>query len=50
MKKIIVLSLALVAGLFMVSNVTKAQNSEAQLDLEITAVSGSCTYGVDLDL
>lgn len=48
MKKIIVLSLALVAGLFMVSNVTKA--ADALLDLEITAVDGYCIYGADLDL
>ena len=48
MKKIIVLSLALVAGLFMVSNVTNAQT--AQLDLEITAVNGYCVYGANLDL
>jgi|GEM_PF-5214203 len=36
MKKIILLSLALVAGFFVVSNVTKA--APALLDLEITAV------------
>ncbi|MFZ2151048.1 MAG: hypothetical protein WAZ12_01960 [Candidatus Absconditicoccaceae bacterium] len=48
MKKIILLSLALVAGFFVVSNVTKA--APALLDLEITAVDGYCQYGADLDL
>lgn len=49
MKKIIVLSLALVAGLFMVSNVTKADET-AQLNLEITGVPWYCQYGANLDL
>lgn len=48
MKKIILLSLALVAGFFVVSNVTKA--APALLDLEITAVDWYCQYGTDLDL
>jgi len=48
MKKIILLSLALVAGLFVVTNVTKA--ADALLDLEITAVDWYCQYGADLDL
>jgi hypothetical protein len=37
MKKIILLSLALVAGLFVLTNVTKA--ADALLDLQITAVT-----------
>lgn len=52
MKKIILLSLALVAGLFLFNNVTKAQSTPtpALLDLEITAVTWRCQYGNDLDL
>lgn len=48
MKKIILLSLALVAGLFVLTNVTKA--ADALLDLQITAVTWSCTYGKDINL
>ncbi|MCF7834757.1 hypothetical protein K9M48_01740 [Candidatus Gracilibacteria bacterium] len=48
MKKVIILSLTLLAGLFVLSNTTKAATS--LLDLEITAVTGSCIYGDNLDL
>lgn len=50
MKKIILLSLALVAGLFVLTNVTNAQSATPTLDLEITAVTGECRYGINLDL
>jgi len=50
MKKIILLSLALVAGLFVVSNVVKAADPTPKLDLEILGVPWYCQYGADLDL
>jgi len=46
--KIGALSLALIASLFLLSNTTKAATVGGSASLDITATSGTCTYGTSL--
>jgi len=51
MKKIILLSLSLMAGLLLLSNVTKAQQTDtAELTLRINTGESTCAFGNNLDL